>query len=97
MKALLLLSFVGAALASFIQQPLLTPSEFEGEFRVFRSERSLDHAVRIKKQNATLCNTPVDQYTGWLDVGAHHLFFWYFAAQTADAAAMADDALPLAL
>lgn len=49
-----------------------------GEFKVFQSTHSTDHSVRIKKQNASLCNTTVDQYTGWLDVGAHHFFFWFF-------------------
>ena len=38
--------------------------------------------MRIITQNSTLCDAHSKQYTGWLDVGAHHLFFWYFESQS---------------
>jgi cathepsin A (carboxypeptidase C) len=48
---------------------------------VYQSHVSPQHSIRIKRQNSSLCDTPADQYTGWLDVGHKHLFFWYFASE----------------
>lgn len=76
-----------------IKHPSL-PASLE-DFDVYQSQVSPDHSLRIKRQNATLCNTPVDQYTGWLDVGPKHLFFWYFKAETP--ATSPPSAEPLAL
>ncbi|TVY78363.1 Carboxypeptidase Y-like protein, partial [Lachnellula suecica] len=81
MKLLLWLSaFLSPVLASTTQIPL-TEDQPISTFSVYQSNVSPDHSIRIKRQNATLCNTPVDQYTGWLDVGHKHLFFWYFKAE----------------
>jgi cathepsin A (carboxypeptidase C) len=57
------------------------PQHQAPDFTTFQSDISPSHSIRVKKQNATVCNTTVDQYTGWLDVGPHHLFFWYFKAE----------------
>lgn len=72
----------GSALASS-QIPLHTESLAisQDDFKVFQSSESPLHSIRIIRQNSTLCDTPVDQYTGWLDVGRKHFFFWYFAAE----------------
>lgn len=44
----------------------------------YRHPHSSTHAIRIKKQtNTTLCDAHTTQYTGWLDIGSRHLFFWY--------------------
>jgi cathepsin A (carboxypeptidase C) len=55
------------------------------DFTTYQSHVSPQHSIRIRRQNSTLCNTPVEQYTGWLDVGHAHLFFWYLAAENAPA------------
>lgn len=52
-------------------------------FQVYQSQYSEHHSVRIKQQqNDTLCNAHSKQYTGWLDVGSKHIFFWYFESQS---------------
>ena len=56
------------------------PSE-DSPYHIFHSEHSTDHSIRIQRQNSSLCNTNVTQYTGWLDVGHVHLFFWYFESE----------------
>jgi cathepsin A (carboxypeptidase C) len=66
------------------------------DFQVHHSQVSPYHSIRIKRQNETLCNTTVAQYTGWLDVGRKHFFFWYFAAEL-EHPSSAIDASPLAL
>jgi cathepsin A (carboxypeptidase C) len=87
--------FVSTVVASInAQSPLREETSGFSEFSVYKSDVSPHHSLRIKKQNATLCNTPVDQYTGWLDVGHKHLFFWYFAAENVQ---KEDDSEPLAL
>jgi cathepsin A (carboxypeptidase C) len=62
-------------------QTVLLPPEGSGDFRVVRSEHSPDHSIRIRKQNDSICAAGSLQYTGWLDVGPKHLFFWYFESQ----------------
>jgi cathepsin A (carboxypeptidase C) len=70
----------GAAAVS--QIPFQDVPEAEG-FRTYHSELT-DHSIRIKQQqNATLCDARSKQYTGWLDVGTKHIFFWYFESQNA--------------
>jgi cathepsin A (carboxypeptidase C) len=52
-------------------------------FQIYQSQYSEHHSIRIKQQqNDTLCNAHSKQYTGWLDVGSKHLFFWYFESQS---------------
>jgi cathepsin A (carboxypeptidase C) len=80
------------ALASS-QFPLVQDSP-HSDFAVYQSHASPNHSIRVKRQNATLCNTSVDQYTGWLDVGYKHLFFWYFKSETAGSSTGSE---PLAL
>jgi len=75
------ISFAGVALAS-LQSPLGPTAVEEGDFQVFRSSSSPHHTVRIKQQNDSLCDAHSAQYTGWLDVGSKHLFFWYFESQS---------------
>jgi cathepsin A (carboxypeptidase C) len=64
------------------QIPFQETPQAEG-FQVYQSQFSPDHSIRIKQQqNDTLCNAHSKQYTGWLDVGSKHLFFWYFESQS---------------
>ncbi|KAH8804585.1 Alpha/Beta hydrolase protein [Xylogone sp. PMI_703] len=84
MRFLLLASlFLGTTIASnqvpFTQSD--TSSISAEEFKIYQSEQSPDYSIRIIQQNSSLCDTSVEQYTGWLDVGNRHLFFWYFAAE----------------
>lgn len=79
----LLLGLLTSALASKYSQAPLNEEPSLSDFQVYQSEVSSRHSIRVKRQNATLCDTPVDQYTGWLDVGQKHLFFWYFKAENA--------------
>lgn len=83
-------------LSSATQFPLAVsaPSE-EVPFHVFQSEHSPDHSIRIQKQNSSLCNTKVTQYTGWLDVGHVHLFFWYFESEAGQSKDVSDAPLTL--
>ncbi|GME31065.1 alpha/beta-hydrolase [Neofusicoccum parvum] len=61
-------------------QTALLPDDPDG-FRVVQSSRSPGHSVRIREQNDSLCAAGSPQYTGYLDVGPKHLFFWYFESQ----------------
>lgn len=95
------LPLIGCALAaiSLPQIPLgdslaaSGPPASAPEFTTYQSNVSSKHSIRIKSQNATLCDTAVDQYTGWLDVGHKHFFFWYFASENASP----PDSAPLSL
>ncbi|KAJ5948127.1 carboxypeptidase Y [Penicillium verhagenii] len=60
-------------------QRVLRPENPDG-FRVFQSQHS-DHAIRIRQQDESICAAGSAQYTGWLDIGPKHLFFWYFESQ----------------
>ncbi|KAF1989073.1 alpha/beta-hydrolase [Aulographum hederae CBS 113979] len=63
------------------QVPIQQPEVYGTGFEIFQSDHSFEHSIRIKKQNDSLCNAGSDQYTGWLDVGNKHLFFWYFESK----------------
>jgi cathepsin A (carboxypeptidase C) len=64
------------------QVPFQVTPEVEA-FQIYQSQYSEHHSIRIKQQqNDTLCNAHSKQYTGWLDVGSKHLFFWYFESQS---------------
>lgn len=81
MKLLSLLFAAGVAVAELSQVPFQNTPEVEG-FQVYQSQFSEHHSIRIKEQqNDTLCNARSKQYTGWLDVGSKHIFFWYFESQ----------------
>lgn len=55
-------------------------------FQIHQSSLFPDHAIRIKEQvHDSICDARVKQYTGWLDVGNQHLFFWYFESKKAPA------------
>lgn len=76
----LLCALLRPSLAS--QIPFQNTPQAEG-FQVYQSPYSEHHSIRIKhQQNDTLCNAHSKQYTGWLDVGHKHLFFWYFESQS---------------
>ncbi|KAF4631889.1 hypothetical protein G7Y89_g6241 [Cudoniella acicularis] len=91
-----LAAFLSSTIATSSQVPLAEDHP-HSNFTIYRSNVSPDHSIRIKRQNATLCNTPVDQYTGWLDVGHHHFFFWYFKSENAASADDHSSSEPLAL
>lgn len=97
MRLLLLPGLLSASSAAASSQfPIHSSPEISSasDFTVFQSQTSPSHSIRIKPQNSTLCNTTVPQYTGWLDVGTSHLFFWYFAAENPSSD---ETASPLAL
>jgi cathepsin A (carboxypeptidase C) len=84
----LLLLLAGVVFASdHLQIPLRDKisSPAPENFDIYESDASPYHSIRIKRQNSTLCDTPADQYTGWLDIGHKHIFFWYFAPERDDA------------
>jgi cathepsin A (carboxypeptidase C) len=87
LKFIQLLACTALAIAEPPQIPLANqmPSFELSDFTTYQSHISPQHSIRIRRQNSTLCNTPVEQYTGWLDVGHAHLFFWYFAAENVPA------------
>lgn len=65
---------------SYASQTVLRPHTSASDFTTFRSSNSA-HSVRIRQQNESICATDTAQYTGWLDIGSKHLFFWYFESQ----------------
>ncbi|KAJ5610852.1 carboxypeptidase Y [Penicillium lagena] len=66
---------------AFSQEVLRTEPQSSDDFRVYRSSYSPDHAIRIRQQDESICAAGSAQYTGWLDIGPHHLFFWYFESR----------------
>lgn len=87
-------AFAKLAIAFSSAQHPLKETESPSDFTIFQSHVSPDHSIRIKRQNSTLCDTPVDQYTGWLDIGHKHLFFWYFKSESTTKSSKSE---PLAL
>lgn len=75
------LSFVSSVLSS--QIPLAPEPEDSGAtaYQVYQSSYSPSHFIRIREQDDSLCDARSKQYTGWLDVGRKHFFFWYFESQ----------------
>lgn len=70
-----------ASTTALSQIPLQETPEISG-FKIHQSQSSPDHSIRVRQQqNSTLCDARSKQYTGWLDVGSKHLFFWYFESQ----------------
>ncbi len=73
---------IGRATAYISQIPFQQGPEPEG-FQVYQSQFSEHHSVRIKEQqDSSICDSHSKQYTGWLDVGSKHLFFWFFESQS---------------
>ncbi len=94
MRFIISLQFLAGVAIASVQSPLGQFGQDHSDFAVYQSHVSPSHSIRIKPQNASLCNTTVEQFTGWLDVGYKHLFFWYFAAENP---ASDSTSLPLAL
>ncbi|CAG8269428.1 unnamed protein product [Penicillium nalgiovense] len=61
-------------------QTVLRPDPLASNFTNFRSTNS-PHSIRIRQQDESICAAGSVQYTGWLDIGPKHLFFWYFESQ----------------
>ena len=79
MKFFLALALASASIA--LQVPI-QPSEDANAFTVYQSEHSPDHSIRIREQpDDSICDAKSRQYTGWLDIGHKHLFFWFFESQ----------------
>jgi cathepsin A (carboxypeptidase C) len=76
-----LLQFALFSVGYATQEVLRPVLDDYNEFRIVRSSHSPDHSIRIKQQNESICAAGSPQYTGWLDVGHKHLFFWYFESQ----------------
>ncbi|RJE25206.1 Carboxypeptidase Y [Aspergillus sclerotialis] len=69
-------------LSAAASQTVLQPERSSpDDFRVVQNKHSPSHSVRIRQQNDSICAAGSPQYTGWLDVGPRHLFFWYFESQ----------------
>ncbi|KAF1919988.1 Alpha/Beta hydrolase protein [Ampelomyces quisqualis] len=81
MKFPVSLLVAGAVATEYSQIPFQETPGVEG-FQTYQSQYSEEHSIRIRhQQNDTLCDARSKQYTGWLDVGGKHLFFWYFESQ----------------
>ncbi|OAL03709.1 alpha/beta-hydrolase [Phaeosphaeriaceae sp. SRC1lsM3a] len=79
--SLLSLCAASTIATEYSQVPFQETLEVEG-FQTYQSQFSEHHSIRIRQQqNDTLCDARSKQYTGWLDVGGKHLFFWYFESQ----------------
>ncbi|KAJ6031893.1 carboxypeptidase Y [Penicillium herquei] len=79
---MLLLSLAGLIGLSYAgsQQVLSSGTTDSNGFSVFQHKHS-DHSIRIRQQDESLCAAGSAQYTGWLDIGPKHFFFWYFESQ----------------
>lgn len=73
--------FAFAASSIATQIPLRNGSPDLDEYRIYRSNHSPSHVIRIKEQDDAICDARSKQYTGWLDVGHKHFFYWYFESQ----------------
>ncbi|KAI2483168.1 Carboxypeptidase [Pyrenophora tritici-repentis] len=81
MKLFCMSLLAATAAATLSQVPFQDTPEVEG-FQTYHSQYSEHHSIRIKRQQSdTLCDARSKQYTGWLDVGQKHIFFWYFESQ----------------
>ncbi|KAH3078916.1 hypothetical protein KXW78_001717 [Aspergillus fumigatus] len=76
-----LLHFALYTVAYATQEVLRPVTDQDSEFRIVQSHHSPDHSIRIKQQNESISAAGSPQYTGWLDVGHKHLFFWYFESE----------------
>ncbi|WQF82719.1 Putative peptidase S10, serine carboxypeptidase, serine carboxypeptidase, serine active [Colletotrichum destructivum] len=73
------LAVSGLALFTRIASAVATQKDVESpEFATFSVPEHPHHAIRIKEQSDELCDAGSRQWTGWLDTGGKHLFFWYF-------------------
>ncbi|GKZ39307.1 hypothetical protein AbraIFM66950_012273, partial [Aspergillus brasiliensis] len=79
MRSLFSAALFGLAYAS--TQAVLQQEEPSDYFHTFHSPYSPHHSIRIRQQNESICAAHSAQYTGWLDIGHKHLFFWYFESQ----------------
>ena len=81
MKLFVASLLAATAAATLSQVPFQDTPEVEG-FQIYHSQYSEHHSIRIKQQQSdALCDARSKQYTGWLDVGQKHIFFWYFESQ----------------
>ncbi|KAK4905972.1 hypothetical protein LTR66_017761 [Elasticomyces elasticus] len=71
------LTWAALCAVGYASQTVLRP---ESDFNTFHNPNS-PHSIRIQRQNDSLCDAGSAQYTGWLDIGPKHLFFWYFESQ----------------
>ncbi|KZT24376.1 serine carboxypeptidase [Neolentinus lepideus HHB14362 ss-1] len=96
MKTAFLLASVCLVAASHVQQPLHKPYDAalgqyeplgtldalsETAFAVLRHPAFGAHAVRVKRSD--FCDGGVAAYTGYVDTGARHLFFYFFESRGA--------------
>lgn len=79
----LLRAVLYTSVAYAMQTVLTSTPEHKGsdDFRIIQSSHSPDYSIRIRQQNDSICAAGSPQYTGWLDIGPRHLFFWYFESQ----------------
>ncbi|KAL4783769.1 Alpha/Beta hydrolase protein [Aspergillus varians] len=59
----------------------LLPGTYAVLQTVLTSSHFPEYSIRIRQQQDSLCAAHSAQYTGWLDIGPKHLFFWYFESQ----------------
>ncbi|WYZ39540.1 hypothetical protein EsH8_III_001454 [Colletotrichum jinshuiense] len=73
------LAVSGLAMLTGLASAVATQKDVESpEFTTFSLPEHPHHAVRIKEQSDEICDAGSRQWTGWLDTGGKHLFFWYF-------------------
>ncbi|KXH29281.1 serine carboxypeptidase [Colletotrichum simmondsii] len=73
------LAVSGLALLTGFASAVATQADIESpDFTTLSVPEHPHHAIRIKEQSDEICNAGSRQWTGWLDTGGKHLFFWYF-------------------
>ncbi|KAJ3957998.1 hypothetical protein N0V92_005446 [Colletotrichum tropicale] len=79
MARLAALALTGLTLIARLTAGVATQADIENpEFMTFSVPEHPNHAIRIKEQSDEICAAGSRQWTGWLDTGGKHLFFWYF-------------------
>ncbi|KAK7227605.1 hypothetical protein V2G26_015608 [Clonostachys chloroleuca] len=76
LAVVVLLAGIASAASIGSQQVLLGPKRVE--YMRVSDPAYPDHSIRIQQQHDDLCDAGSKQYTGWLDTGGKHFFFWFF-------------------
>ena len=88
LKCSCIVSFVYLATGIICAQLPLRPTSSQAgpgsRIRTLKS-KDHDHSVRIIEQDDYVCDARVKQWTGWLDIGPKHLFFWFFESRSSPA------------
>ncbi|KAJ7885385.1 serine carboxypeptidase [Mycena leptocephala] len=70
----------GAPYSGEPEESLLNATQGRDAYTTLEHEAFPHHSVRIRPVNG-FCDSTVDSYAGYIDMGARHLFFYYFESR----------------